>query len=411
VASRLADRLVGSAVWLDDRCNWVGADPVDLRNSTSAGVSVSYRALGPTLYGGSSGVALFLAELAAATGRDDLRPTALAALRHAISRQDDVPAAGRLGYYTGWSGLAAAALRAGRLLESTEFVDAGTNLLHELARLAANPPADQEFDLISGVAGAVLALGYGVQATGEPAVLDGLVAAADWLVRMAERTATGWSWRSPGLRNQHNLTGLSHGTAGVAVALLEAYRYIGDERYATGARLAMRYENRWFDRVEGNWPDFRENRADRRSRTFVALWCHGAPGIALSRLYAYRVLGEERWRHDALTAIATTQRVTGRLVETGNADFSLCHGLAGNAEAFLIGSRVLGPELVDLAVPALVAAHGAERYAHTGAAWPCGTQTDETPSLLLGLAGIAHFYLRQAVPTVPSVLLPVRWPV
>jgi lantibiotic modifying enzyme len=239
----------------------------------------------------------------------------------------------------------------------------------------------------------------------------GVVAAADWLIRTAERTPTGWSWRSPRLRNQRNLAGLSHGAAGVAVALLEAYRFTGDERYATGARLAMRYENRWFDRAEGNWPDFRENRADRRARSYVTLWCHGAPGIALSRLYAYELLGEAGWRHDAEAAIATTQRVTRRLVETGRPDFSLCHGLAGNAEAIVAGRRVLGPLAVEGTVPTLVAAHGQERYAHTGAPWPCGTQTEETPNLLLGLAGIGHFYLRQAAPAVPSVLLPVRWPV
>jgi lantibiotic modifying enzyme len=50
-----------------------------------------------------------------------------------------------------------------------------------------------------------------------------------------------------------------------------------------------------------------------------------------------------------------------------------------------------------------------ERYARTGVSWPCGTHSGETPNLMLGLAGIGYFYLRLAVPQVPSVLLPVRW--
>jgi lantibiotic modifying enzyme len=409
VSMAIGDRLVAEAVWSGDRCNWVGAVPVDLRNGNGAGLT--YQALGPDVYGGSSGVALFLAQLSVITGQERYHQTALAAMRHAVSRRDDVSPSARLGFYGGWAGMAAAALRTGLLLDSAEFLDAGTSLLRRVGRIVGDAwreDAQREFDIMSGMAGVIPALAFGYLCTGDDGMAMAAATAGEWLMRSAVQTRAGWSWRSPGLRNQRDLTGFSHGAAGVAVAFIEAFRLTGEEAFVTGARNAMRYEDRWLDARQGNWPDFRENPEGRRARTFVTLWCHGAPGIALSRLYAYEQLSEPRWLGDATIALGTTERVTRQLAGGDGVDFSLCHGLAGNAEPFAEASRILGSDAAA-DVPRLVAGHGLERYARTGLAWPCGTHTEETPNLMLGLAGIGYFYLRLAAPQVPSVLLPTRW--
>lgn len=408
VAEAIGDRMAAEAIWLADRCNWIGAEPLDLRTGDRWGLT--YRALGPTVYSGTAGVALYLAQLSAVSGRAELGRTAAGAMRHAISRADEVAPPARLGFYAGWSGIAAAALRVGLLLGSAEFLEAGRTQLRAVGRLIESPlPDGPEYDLMAGVAGAVPALALGYRCTGDEAMLRWAARAARWLVGAARATGTGWSWCSPGLRNQHDLTGLSHGAAGAAVAFIEAYRLTGEEEFATGARRAMWYEDGWLDTEQGNWPDFRENPMDRRARSYATLWCHGSPGIALSRAFAHRHLGDPQWRDDAGLALATTHRVTRRLADGGEADFSLCHGLAGNAEAVVEAGRMLGGAAVDTDLPAVVAEHGLERYARTGVAWPCGTHSAETPNLMLGLAGIGHFYLRLACPQVPSVLLPTGW--
>lgn len=204
--------------------------------------------------------------------------------------------------------------------------------------------------------------------TGEQALADAAAKAGDTLLTTAARSSTGWSWSSPGLRNRHDLTGLSHGTAGVAVALTDLHLLTGEPRYAKAARQALRHESHWFDREEGNWPDFREHPG--RARTFATLWCHGAPGIALSRLFCHEHLGDPGLADDARVALATTERATALMLDAGG-NFSLCHGLAGNAECLLGGPSP---------IPAEVAAHGASRYARTGIPWPCGTHTTETPA-------------------------------
>jgi hypothetical protein len=94
-----------------------------------------------------------------------------------------------------------------------------------------------------------------------------------------------------------------------------------------------------------------------------------------------------------------------RSARSRKANWSLCHGLAGNAEVLLIGREVLGNEWDGIAALAREVAHGGiERYAKRGNPWLCGVSGD-TPNLMLGLAGIGYFYLRLAIPAIPSILL------
>lgn len=87
-AAGLGRRIVEEAVWHRGRCGWVGAD-VDDEDPYGGYFGAIYRALGPDFYGGTSGIALFLAELWAATGEADVRRTALGAIRQALAHADN----------------------------------------------------------------------------------------------------------------------------------------------------------------------------------------------------------------------------------------------------------------------------------------------------------------------------------
>jgi lantibiotic modifying enzyme len=89
------------------------------------------------------------------------------------------------------------------------------------------------------------------------------------------------------------------------------------------------------------------------------------------------------------------------------ASFSLCHGQAGNADVLISGSQLLGEEN-PLRSAEAIAQEGMERYERRRIPWPCGLpNANETPDLMLGLAGIGYFYLRLADPErIPSVLSP-----
>jgi lantibiotic modifying enzyme len=363
---------------------------------------------------------LFLAELHAATGAADARRTCLGALRQALSCAEAVPPRSRLSLYIGWIGVALAAGRAGAVLDEGTLVERAGGLLRRLRRAAGADEAGGEVDLLGGCAGAIVGLLSLRGVLHDPGLLEWAVRLGEHLLRTAERSDAGYSWRSPRLPDQRNLAGLSHGTAGIGHALLELSVAAADTRFRDAAEQAFRYERAWFDPAEENWPDFREQwsgpyrprsgPARRRPEgplAFSTLWCHGAPGIALSRLNASRLLGDATCRAEALAALRTTGSAVERALQSAVWNYSLCHGLAGNAEVLMDGHRLLGPAAEGAAALALRVAHaGIERYGAAGRPWPCGTVVGETPGLLLGLAGIGYFYLRLQDPLVPSVLLP-----
>ena len=114
---------------------------------------------------------------------------------------------------------------------------------------------------------------------------------------------------------------ISHGTSGIAWALLELHNATGEPRFRDAALEAFRYERHCFSPTEQNWPDFRDRRT-----SFPVYWCHGAAGIALVRLRAWQILKDEALLVEARIALDKVADATPSL-----ANFSLCHGQAGNA--------------------------------------------------------------------------------
>jgi lantibiotic modifying enzyme len=132
-------------------------------------------------------------------------------------------------------------------------------------------------------------------------------------------------------------------------------------------------------------------------------WCHGAPGIALSRLRAAHLLDDPTYRAEAQTGLDTTRKSLAHALAAGSGNFSLCHGLAGNADILLYGS---GGDESGVALARQIAATGIARHGTGAIPWPCGVpHGGELPGLMLGLAGIGLWYLRLHNPAIPSVLI------
>lgn len=398
VARRIGRGLAADAIWHEGQCNWVGSLPEPGPGDT---LSTSYAALTPDLYGGTSGVALFLAELFASTGDEELRATALGAARQAVAHADAVPPSAP-GVHVGRLGIALATARTGQLIAEPALTEQAMALERDVA-----PAAETGFDLMGGSAGAVIGLLALEPLLGAEPVRARAERFGRRLLAAAARDGGTLSWPLGSSADAPHLTGLSHGAAGAAVAFLELQSVTGEPAWGDAAEQAFAYERRLYEPRMRNWPDLRRtgNRFD-GGPSFPVFWCHGAPGIALSRLRALQLLRDPRAREEAVAALDTTRAaVYSEIERAGN--FSLCHGLSGNAEVLLLGRAVLGEERADDEKAALdAAAHGAETYAEGGSAWPCGTYDGQTPSLFLGLAGIGRFYLRLYEPSLPSVLLP-----
>lgn len=392
-AAQLAERVADSAIWFEERCNWIAARSDTLR---PGGPSATYSALGPDLYEGTSGIALFLAEAAVMLDDARLRATALGAIDHALSQAGRVESDARDGLYSGLIGIAYAAVRVAHALDAARVLSSGRELLRGWDRDGTRSTASE---ITHGLAGAVTGLVAISELLPEPWLLDRAVELGEELASRAEIADAGWSWPGSQRPTFHNLCGYSHGAAGIAHSFVELYAVSGDARFRHAGERAFDYERSWLDPASGTWPDLRGvTRAVSRDAPLptAATWCNGAAGIAVSRLRATTLLDSEVLRREADLALATC---AAQLTDGPLTDFSLCHGVAGIADALLHAD---GRE--DLRERARTAGRqGIRSYLEPG--FPCGVLQGETPALLLGLAGMGMFYLRLTESAVPSPLL------
>jgi lantibiotic modifying enzyme len=396
-ATRIGERLCAEAIHDGKRCTWFGAsmEPVggDWRQTR--------RTFSGDIYAGTAGVALFLAQLHQFRPSDVFRDTALAALEQALERAQNDAALPAGALYVGVFGIGFATAEAGAMLDAGDVVRRGL----AVARRASEDNAPSNYDIVSGAAGRIGALLRLHARFHEQWILDAAVAAGGQLIASAEQSAYGWSWgagRSKYLA--HNLTGYSHGTAGVALALLDLSAVTSNTAFRHAADEAIRYERSCFSPQLRNWPDFRRmpEQNDNDPFAYGYAWCHGAPGIGMSRLQAYRLTKQEDIRQEAAVALESTRSSMPAMAPEAN--FCLCHGAAGNAELFLQAFEVLGDD-DSLAFAESIGRTGIERFA--GAGWPCGLdEAGEAPGLMVGLAGIGYFYLRlHGRNHVPSLLM------
>ena len=386
VVARIADHLCDTAARDGDRCTWLGT--TQEADDGSDEVEFVYGTIGPELYGGNAGVALFLAEAARRGGSRRWGETALAGLGHALDRVDTVPPALCPSFHLGLAGLVYAAAAVARALDDDETEERAAALADALV---ANAGEGIMTDPLAGATGAIPPLLSLSERLDRPALADLALELGRRTVAAASRSDDGWSW-PPAIEAVRPLTGISHGAAGIGLSLLELGAATGRPEMLEAAHGAFAYEGRWFRPREDNWPDFREEDGD---PPCCVAWCHGAPGIGLTRLRAVE-LGFDGYRHEADAALRSTRAALADRDGWIDGDWSLCHGRAGLMEVL----RYAGEEPLWAA-----AEDAAERFGERLEDWPCGVRRGSNPSLMLGLAGIGWCYLGLADPTLSPILL------
>jgi len=339
---------------------------------------------------------LFLATLGRLTDTQrylDLAWRSITTVRTQLARSAPVASGGMAGL----PGIAYALCRLGSLLSDESLVDTAESVTRSLIDTSGS---DTQYDIVSGSAGSIACLltVHVMRPNGSASTVIGQ--AAEHLLATAQVLPSGLGWLPTALRESGlgvPPAGLSHGAAGIALALCQAAVILRDERYATAAHAAVEYERSLFDAARGWWRDVRFS----TDTEPISAWCHGAVGIGLARL-AIRssVLGrsEGAYVDDEIAAALETTRRSGF-----GRSHSLCHGDLGGLD--LVLSAAVGFGSSDLRAEA-------DRWAAAildsakADGWICGVPFGlPTPSLLVGLSGIGYGLLRAAAPErVPSVL-------
>lgn len=404
-AHNIGKYLAKEALWYKDMCNWTGHEV----SSVGQNFETVVKACGIELYSGLTGIALFLAELYDKTRDPIILHTlngALNTIHFNIDKGDNL---NNFGYYSGKIGAGYTLWRIGKRLDNTELI---TRALAYVKSVKDKEIADYEVDIISGAAGSISALLRLYDGEKDNDFLEIAKKCGDFLLKKAFKKDDIYSWMTVDTKNA--LTGYSHGASGIASALMELYAITKNEDYWYASIGGYNYEKQWFNQQTQNWPDLREYDGT-KAPSYGVMWCHGAPGIAIAHLKAYEMTKHEYFLKEARIAVETTKR--GVIQETnarGQSNFSLCHGLAGNADILLYASQILdNPEYAQIARNA--GDFGIQQYDATGVVFPSGVNDpsgltigqQENPGLMLGLSGTGMFYLRLAdIENIPSALVP-----
>lgn len=396
--------LAREAIWYKDMCNWTGHEVclVD-QNYVNA-----VKSCGIELYSGLSGIALFLSALYERTQDPIILHTLEGTLRtidHNLSSHQ----LNNYGYYSGKIGLGFTLWKIGTQLHRPTLQQQGLAIVKTVQEEKID---SHEIDIISGAAGSISALLKLYYAVHDEVFLQMAVKCGDFLIANATQTDTDWSWKT--VDPNYALTGYSHGASGIASALLELYATTKNEIYWHAAMGGFSYEKKWFNAQVQNWPDLRQYNGT-GTPNYGIMWCHGAPGIAIAHLKAYEMTQQEFFLQQARIALQTTFNGVQKEVQPNSgANFSLCHGIAGNSDILLYASDVLN----DTSYRTLaeeVGSMGVQTYQETNTLFPSGVNDpsgmtsgqQENPGLMLGLSGTGMFYLRLFdSKTLPSALVP-----
>jgi type 2 lantibiotic biosynthesis protein LanM len=386
-AKAVGEKLETLAVPTAENVSWVGLAMIKKNNWRLV-------PLGLDLYDGLPGIAFFLAYLGKVSKMTQYTALARRAVE-TVRRQLSATPLHRLsvGAFEGLGGLIYLFTHLGVLWGDRELVLEATRLAESSRTLIFY---DRKFDITGGSAGCIMSLlALHTVETCEK-TLAAAVDCGDHLLSHAQPIAGGIAWE-PHFPAKAPLAGFAHGASGIALALLELAARTGQKRFSEAAGKAIYYENSLFSIERKNWLDLR-GPVDGSDTTFMAGWCHGAPGIVLTRLRTLRYLDSVPIRNDIEAGLETT------LSEGFRGDHSLCHGSVGNLEPLLQASELLDRttwtdhmKRASMAILESIDQHG------WLSAVPLGV---ESPGLMTGLAGIGYGLLRSAYPSsVPALLL------
>ena len=290
-----------------------------------------------SLAGGSAGVALFLAYLAASRRQEAHTEAAVGYLEHSMEVLEARPMAA--GLYAGFGGIGwTVAHLEGRLLDRPERGEDGLDeLCQVLARRLREPAETGRYDLIDGLVGLGICA---FECLPRPAARQCLELLVLRLAELAEDVGDGATWFTPpavlppGQLQQaphgYYNVGVAHGVPAVIAVLGRAAGLGLDVLPLLERAVAWLLAQELEDGAESRFPSWVGEGVE--PRTSRLAWCYGDAGLAAALLLAARCVGREDWQRQALRI---ARRAAGRrLAGSGIRDAGLCHGTAGLTHLF-----------------------------------------------------------------------------
>lgn len=348
-----------------------------------------------SLYSGIMGIALPLAEYYKRTLDPDIKKYISMILHTSFLYEEKYNIIKKLSAYNGTPGTAYCYYYIASVFDNQSLKNFAVELLLSCENLINK---DKDYDIVSGSAGALIIAVRLYKKTLRKDMLNFAIKCGEHLLEHVISKSVTYGWYTISSDNTI-LAGFSHGNSGIAWAMMELFGVTQNQKYKQCAERAINYENTLYNAEDNNWVDLR-NRENRIKKEFPepVNWCHGAPGIGLSRIACKKISPDSIIDIDIKNAIAKT------IKEGFGGSDCLCHGSFGNLEILLEASK-LYPESSYYNQAMNIAYE--IRSELDGRDVICGIpQKNIVPGFMIGLSGIAFGTLRLIAPNdTPNVLL------
>lgn len=380
-----------------------------------------------SIYGGVTGTLIFFVELYKITGEKkyyDIIKSGIDFLEYYL---DDINTSERkqitTSFYSGIGGIIYLFLIVHEATSETYYLEKALTFFKQRH---FSIEYSTKNDVLGGKAGDILYLLHLYNKTQDEAVLTCIDNSITELLDNIVFTRNGICWdRSPD--NAQALCGFAHGASGMAFVFNEIYRFTNNDFFLLLCDECINYENQYYSDEENNWPDFRtdilvseQNVRDHLSffsekkweffneLKYWSAWCHGAPGIGMSRIHAFSTTKNPKYLRDFQNAIANVNTLYSSSLGVTNT-CTLCHGLLGNASLYIDGYVYLNDyNYLNYAIQlGLYSINFKKNKGYHITGFPKLNDQPADSSMFMGKAGIGHYYLRILNPlTVKSMLIP-----
>ena len=263
---------------------------------------------------GTAGIALFLANLASATGMEKFAELACGALDYSVRFNENLRTLGyglngeELSAFGGLISIAHAHGECGRVLHRPDLISRGLQLMNHCTEIPSYDDSgsmDKKIpnpDFMNGMAGALkvmLQLTESAELTEQteqaeqteqtewkehikPGTMN---SSSEWMIKssaigdvLMKMQLPSGGWQVPGFHQP--LLGLAHGAAGISMSLAGLWARSPSMALLRSIERALDFEACHFDSECGDWPNLQVTHV----KSFMRGWCGGAAGAGLARL-------------------------------------------------------------------------------------------------------------------------------
>lgn len=182
---------------------------------------------------------------------------------------------------------------------------------------------DTAYDYLSGNAGAIVVLIELYKLTSQQKYLRLAEKMEEYLWQRAIKTEHTAGWKIGNIPIP--LAGKSHGNSGFIMAYASLLEITHEFHYKETIDQLLAYENSLYSDDLQNWLDLRN--MNQNHPQCMNTWCHGAPGILLTRM---KLAGLQEFKDNEQIAMDIKRAANALYEQKDLSGLCICHGMAGN---------------------------------------------------------------------------------